>query len=654
MPRSRDGLSYLVGDIETSDGLGGTQFRIGAIWDGRRDNPPVLFYSVDSFVSYILSRGVDTSTNHKSIPIVYFHNLDFDGRFIFDYIARSPHNFKFENDGCRIIHNGGLMAMFLTYYFMGRQYRIRIQDSMNLLPAGQASLEEVFLGRKNKVDVDWTKAVSDELIEKRVTEDVKGLWWVLREFIWDIYERFGVDCRKSISLATITMTVFRTSLSSPIYNDFVIPNGIESLEFNFPLDALIRYGYFGGRTEVFGNFDLDNFPENYDELDANSLYPSQYHKVMPVGKFEVRELRNQELPPGEGFFIGSLYEEYSEYPVMPSKSDEGKLIYGYGHKYGVWAFPELRRAQELNLITLKSGYFLVSDNAQPILKDLGDQLYQERLKFREEGNVVGAFMNKILLNSLYGKFGQSPEFTNLFLIPGRVDYDEIPLGQELHAYDNGDYAVTMLKYTDVKFDHYMMVSIASYITSYARVDLHRAIQGAHDKGGRITYCDTDSIHGIIPEGSVTIGSELGEWKPEYHKITKAQYFLPKLYWVESIDESGKLKSTCKAKGFPKTLFKNQDGTERYTSLIEFFDIISKGFQQHKYLTFRQALIRGSRILSDQMFSRTVKMVQTDKRKWLTSGKSVPLRLEEDLNRLQEVHALFEECFGSAPIIIEGD
>lgn len=115
MPKSRDGLSFLTGDIETWDGLGGTQFRVGSIWDGNKSSPPILFYSVDSFVSYILSRGVDTTTNHKSIPIVYFHNLDFDGRFIFDYIARSPHEFKFDYEGCRIIHNGGLMAMFLTY-----------------------------------------------------------------------------------------------------------------------------------------------------------------------------------------------------------------------------------------------------------------------------------------------------------------------------------------------------------------------------------------------------------------------------------------------------------------------------------------------------------------------------------------------------------
>lgn len=642
MPQSRNDLNHKTSDVETWDGLGGTQFRCGAFFNGATT---VICWSLDSWGSYLMSLG--TRKDGKTPPTcVYIHNLDFDGRFIFDYIARNPHpEFIFSGQSVKIIHNGRLMAMLISYEFRGEIFQLRVQDSMNILPAGQAALEEVYLGRKEKVDVDWTKAVSDDLIEERVLGDVIGLWKIIREFVWDIYDRFHVDARKALSLATIAMSVFRTQMPTSIYNPFVKVNGIEAVEFDRDLDNLVRYGYFGGRTEVFHNFDVNNFPDNYEEFDANSLYPSQYHKPLPHGKL-IPEPYSEErgLPEGEGFFIGWLYEFPSTYPVIPSKDDNNKLIYGTGNKYGVWAFPEIRYALELKAIQLIGGFCLVSDNSSAFLSDYGDRLYRERLEFRESGNIVGAFSNKLLMNSLYGKFGQSPDFEDLHLVAGAMEYDEVPLNSEIHIYKNEWYAVTMVKGKSMMFKHYMMVSVAAYITSYARVDLHRAINGAHKAGGVVTYCDTDSIHGTIPENSIDVGDELGQWKREYQgKITGAQYFLPKTYWVEH-EEEGARKTTCKAKGFPKLLFREEDGTDKYTSLFDFLDILKNGFSHHKYLTFKQALVQKGRILADQMFSRTVKMVQTDKRKWMPDGRSVPLHLSMSDERLQEVLDLFNKCF----------
>ena len=66
--------------------------------------------------------------------------------------------------------------------------------------------------------------------------------------------------------------------------------------------------------------------------------------------------------------------------------------------------------------------------------------------------------------------------------------------------------------------------ISSYVTSYARVEMHKALIANRDG---LLYCDTDSIWSNKPV-LLNKGDELGEWKLE--KKTKEAGFLGlKLY-----------------------------------------------------------------------------------------------------------------------------
>jgi len=127
---------------------------------------------------------------------------------------------------------------------------------------------------------------------------------------------------------------------------------------------------------------------------------------------------------------------------------------------------------------------------------------------------------KLMLNSLYGKFGTNPDVT------GMEPYEE-----------NG-----VIKYrvgTEKKRDP-VYTALACFVTAYGRKQTISSCQQVYD---RYLYMDTDSMHLLgteIPNNILVDDKKLGYWKHE-STFQRARFLRAKTY-IEEID--GKLNVKC--------------------------------------------------------------------------------------------------------------
>jgi hypothetical protein len=138
-----------------------------------------------------------------------------------------------------------------------------------------------------------------------------------------------------------------------------------------------------------------------------------------------------------------------------------------------------------------------------------------------------AYVVKILLNSLYGKFGQSA--LRRKVVPFSEDLPEgaVPVDGT---------ALSPVWYIDEEVQApYIMPQIAAHVTALARLRLYDYMSSC---GESLAYCDTDSI---ITSSHLDTTTALGGLKNEYPDVTFDGTFLaPKLYLLKGSDGSVKV------------------------------------------------------------------------------------------------------------------
>lgn len=142
------------------------------------------------------------------------------------------------------------------------------------------------------------------------------------------------------------------------------------------------------------------------------------------------------------------------------------------------------------------------------------------IKMENEGAIRQ--LAKLMLNSLYGKFGTNPDITP------KIPYFE----------DN----IVKWKLGEKEYRNPIYIPMAVFITAWARDKTIRTAQKCYD---RFIYADTDSLHLIgneIPKAieNIVDDKKLGYWKLE-NKFTRGRFIRQKTY-IEEID--GKIHVTC--------------------------------------------------------------------------------------------------------------
>ena len=315
-------------------------------------------------------------------------------------------------------------------------------------------------------------------------------------------------------------------------------------------------GYYGGNTHAYkrGKF------KNYFLYDIVSMYPSEMRKVYPnpntlsKNKYNITEYIEQY----EGMSQVTVYCPKMEYPFLSHKSEDGRLFCPTGTWTGWYCHHELRYAMDLGyVITKVHNCHWYKETMYPF-KEFVDTLYEVRKKYKKDNNPM-QFVIKLIMNSLYGKFGQKfvdvPELKH----ESEIDTDYL-LKNPFHT-AKGDYYIFK---TTTEPKAFSFIIWSAYTTAYARIKLHKLIVKYE-----AIYCDTDSI---MCKKEIISNSDLGGL--ELKEIVKEALIVKAKFYL--------INSTPRVKGVPRL-----KGSTEFMTLIK-----GKKWEYSHIVKFNEALTRN--------------------------------------------------------------
>lgn len=289
------------------------------------------------------------------------------------------------------------------------------------------------------------------------------------------------------------------------------------------LNTLERKAYYGGRTECFrrGTHTVHSF-------DVKSMYPSvMVGNRMPDPNSAKHHTNGARYRPYFNNDEAGIYHVRVSVPkgvvgLLPHHGKE-HLEFPWGIFEGWYVKEELQAAEQYGAKILRCYEFIRYTRRLDLFTDYITEMFTRRK--RHAAGTLYNLMFKILMNSLYGKFGQKNPVGSF---TGKLsDYaTAIDEGQvfDIRSVVEGDvcvsHAADRMEEASGAFP-----CVAAYITALGRVKLLRNLK-AHEH--TVVYCDTDSVKYLSEEARDPDGHELGEWEYEY---TETQVFIrPKVYW----------------------------------------------------------------------------------------------------------------------------
>ena len=359
---------------------------------------------------------------------------------------------------------------------------------------------------------------------------------VLRKSFFFMFE-FTQELGGVTPASTVAMSANR------VYRKRFMPNERIQGSLGIPYISDIELdAYRGGRTDAFfrGNPDCDVY-----KYDVNSLYPYSMLGDMPI-RYSQR-VSNPSISDRYLYLIDATVTipEDSDYWFIGGegfKTEKGELIFPSG-SYRLWIWqPMFDTLDSRGLIS--DVHLAYAYDRSSIFDDYVNTLYKLREEYKISGDTARDLLVKILLNSLYGKFGQreharweiAEEYETLVMAREPVGierFDDVFDDRYTEYLQIGNTLYHAFSNPDAKPSVNSVTSIAGYITSKARSILWEAMAFIMDNGGRIFYCDTDSIFTDIelPDSMVS-DTELGKWKlEEIIPRGETEFVAPKHYRI---------------------------------------------------------------------------------------------------------------------------
>lgn len=329
-----------------------------------------------------------------------------------------------------------------------------------------------------------------------------------------IFEKFSKNIHNYPTLPSLAFAIFRSN--------FMKDENILKLTGN--IEKEIRKGYTGGSTDMFIPYGKKIYV-----YDVNALYPSvMLDQDMPIGKpiKFIGDIRKFE-PNSFGFFKVNCPDNI-EHPILQIKTktkDGIKTISPIG-SWVMWIFsPEMDNAIKYNYtFEILEGYTFEKGN---IFRDYVKFLYSLRLQYSKSHplNLIA----KILLNSLYGRFGMSEILINYEII-SKEDFNKISEDLIVDFIELDDFVLVGIEIEESDDSPNISIGIAAAITAYARIHMS---QFKNNPNIRLFYTDTDSIFTDSELDDSFIDSKLlGKLKLEY-ECEEAVFLGPKTYCLKT-------------------------------------------------------------------------------------------------------------------------
>lgn len=344
--------------------------------------------------------------------------------------------------------------------------------------------------------------------EEYCRNDVDILTKALESYRDLALEITGVDPLNKITIASYAYEYFRFK---HLKSDSI--GLLNRKEYEFA-----RASLQGGRTNALGFYYKG--PMRY--IDVVSLYPSVQRRCeYPVGHpviDEEPELKSTiELIKSEtGFVRCKIIPPNNLYHPLLLVKKGGKLVESLleeDFEDVIYTMVELRKALELKYKIVEVYETHIYKSQKGLFTSYIDKLFELKNKFSQEGNQGKKAITKLLLNSLWGKFGQKDinkkeeyvelkKFLNMAKKFNIIDFEELSNDKVFVQYNEDETENLHLNNSNP--------AIASYTTSHARLVLYEAMEKL---GTRVLYHDTDSLiykgEQVIPEGK-----GIGEWELE--------------------------------------------------------------------------------------------------------------------------------------------
>lgn len=474
------------------------------------------------------------------IRTVYFHNFSrFDGIIFLKYYASHGDKYTFKP----LMRN---LRLYELAVYRGNKLVFSLRDSYTLLPSSLATLATTLcpqLGSKGSFPHDEVRVSNIKYLRAQLLDYMKqdirllgGVMMKAQEIYWTQYK---VDIQNCLTLSALAMSIYRMSYYDPNSWPIHIPNRNE--------DTFIRRGYYGGHTDTY-----KPYGENLYYYDVNSLYPYIMKTFHMPGGVPVwhGNLEGQELSNLYGFLEAYVVcPRTITRPFLPYKDHNNTLLFPTGKFVGVYFSEELIYARDLGYKIIPLRGYLFEKKPSPF-DSFVSSLFGRRLEAKKAGNDAMVYGYKILMNSLYGRFGINPEST-ITEVCDRKRYDDLTqnkdhliLGDKLSEHY---YIVSYVSNTghvddsDWNPPRISAVQMAAAITACSRIHMYKYISRPD-----CYYTDTDSaiLGSPLPEDEIS--SELGKLKMEY-KVKKGIFLAPKSYTIVTEDAGDIIKHKGPAK-----------------------------------------------------------------------------------------------------------
>ena len=496
--------------------------------------------SIDEFINFCKDK--------KENYVLYFHNLKFDGEYIFNYLLNNGYECiktkkeRRDNTFTTLISDTGqFYSIEIFFETQNKKHinKVTIYDSLKILNFSVEQIAKDFNLPIRKLELDYKAN--------------REIGHILTEHEID-YIRNDVEIMARALEIMFNQNLTKMTIGSDALDNYKKMN--KNFKKYFPIlpyeiDKDIRRSYKGGFTYL---NDVYKEKETADGivLDVNSLYPS-------VMKYE-------KLPFGSPLFFEGKYEYDLLYPLyvqtlsctfnikenkiptiqiknnlafVPNeyiKSSDGDVVTLTLTNIDLDLFFE---HYDVNVIEYHGGWKFRS--IKGLFSAYIDYWSEQKIQAKKDKNDALYRISKLMLNSLYGKFGLNPDVRGKF------------------PYLNEDGIVKYGMYPK-EIRESIYIPVASFITSYARRKTITTSQSIKDyttnKYGidYYIYSDTDSIHLLnIDENELSSfvdidDYKLGAWKLE-SKFKRGKYLRQKCYIELGYDD----RLNVTVAGLPKKL-----------------------------------------------------------------------------------------------------
>ena len=511
-------------------------------------NPDNFIYgnSLDEFMEFC----ANPTENYK----IYFHNLKFDGSFILSWLEENGFEFvetkkeRHDSSYTSLITDMNVFYSLEIYFNVNKKNhktnKVTFYDSLKILNFSVDQIAKDFDLPIKKLTLDYKakREVGHELTQEEV------------EYIRNDVEIMSMALDIMFQNELTKMTIGSDALANykkmqPKFKDYfpVLDNQI---------DDEIRKSYKGGFTYLNSKYKQKQVEQGM-VFDVNSEYPAMMHyRMLPFG-YPVMfdgEYKEDKLYPLYIINFSCMFE------LKKGKIPSIQIKHSMDYQMNEYLESSKGLITELTLTSVDYKLFRENYNVKflkfnggykfqgiiGIFDEYIDYWTEQKIKAKKEKNYSMYRISKLMLNSLYGKFGLSTRSVLKAPFKSKID--------------------NTVRFTSYKGEPRKPIytAMASFITSYGRDYIIRSSQTIREwstkKYGEdyYIYSDTDSIHFRMKNPEEDIADlkkvmdiddyKLGAWKPE-STFKRGSYIRQKCYIEEGYDN----KLNVVIAGFPKYL-----------------------------------------------------------------------------------------------------